>query len=230
MNWLAGDAGVSATRIKLCGMTRIEDLRLAVELGADAIGLIFAARSPRRIDPDRALALREAAGPATVVALMMDNPGEDVSAIVASLQPQCLQFHGGEDDTFCARFDVPFLKAIPMGGVEAGDVPKLLARYPSADGFVFDGHPAGSAGGSGERFDWTRIPYQRIGKPWLLAGGLDAANVGAAIHTARPWGVDVSSGIESSPGIKDHAKMVAFVAAVRAADRELQRLGRTGNP
>jgi len=210
------------TRIKFCGMTRAGDVRLAGELGVDAIGLVFAARSPRRIDLHHALNLRDAATSMTsVVALVMDNPAGEVDAIVQRLRPHLLQFHGSEDDAFCAGFGVPFLKAIPMRDVAAGDVPMLLARYPSAAGFVFDGHAPGAMGGSGERFDWNLIRQQSIARPWLLAGGLDATNVGAAVRGVRPWGVDVSSGIETQPGIKDGAKMRAFVDAVRNAEHDV---------
>jgi phosphoribosylanthranilate isomerase len=217
-----GTAAPERTRIKFCGMTRVGDVRLAGELGVDAIGLVFAASSPRRVGLDQALALRDAAAAMTsVVALVMDNPATEVEAIVQRLRPQLLQFHGSEDDALCARHGIPFLKAIAMRDVTAGDVPALLARYPSAAGFVFDGHAPGAMGGSGERFDWTRLAQQEITRPWLLAGGLDAANVGAAVRGVRPWGVDVSSGIESNPGIKDGAKMRAFVDAVRNAEHHV---------
>ncbi len=220
MTLLATD-GDERTRIKFCGMTRADDVRLAGELGVDAIGLIFAVRSPRRVDLEHALALREVAAPSiAVVALVMDNTMSEIEAIVQRLRPELLQFHGSEDDAFCARFDVPFLKALPMRDVGADDIPALLARYPSAAGFVFDGHAPGKMGGSGERFDWTRLARQHIAQPWLLAGGLDAGNVFAAVRTMRPWGVDVSSGIESSPGIKDGMKMRAFVGKVRSAEQE----------
>jgi phosphoribosylanthranilate isomerase len=210
------------TRIKFCGMTRAGDIRLAGELGVDAIGMVFAARSPRKIDLEHALALREAVAPMlSVVALVMDNPTAEVEAIVRHLRPQLLQFHGSEDDASCARFGVPFLKALPMRDTAADAVPALLARYPSAAGFVFDGHATGAMGGSGERFDWTRLAKHNIARPWLLAGGLDAGNVGAAMRSVRPWGVDVASGIESHPGIKDGAKMRAFIGAVRRAEHDL---------
>ena len=217
------------TRIKFCGMTRVGDVRLAGELGVDAIGLIFAARSKRRIDLNHASTLRGAVAPMlSVVALVMDNPAAEVERIVRELRPHLLQFHGDEDDAFCARFGVPFVKALAMRDVAAADVPALLARYPSAAGFVFDGHAPGAMGGSGERFDWTQLMQQHLTRPWLLAGGLDATHVGAAIRAVRPWGVDVSSGIEAGgienddkPGIKDGAKMRAFVDAVRNAERDL---------
>ena len=222
-----GDSGATRTRIKFCGMTRPGDVRLAGELGVDAIGLVFAARSPRRIDLDHALALRDAvASMCSTVALVMDNPAPEIEAIVHHLRPHLLQFHGNEEDAFCARFGVPFLKALPMRDVAASDVPALLAGYPSAAGFVFDGHAPGEMGGSGERFDWTRLAQHQMARPWLLAGGLDASNVGAAVRAVRPWGVDVSSGIEaggieSAPGIKDGAKMRAFVDAARNAEHDV---------
>jgi len=209
------------TRIKFCGMTRAGDVRLAGELGVDAIGLVFAARSPRCVDLDHAVTLRDAAAPTTsVVALVMDNPVAEIEAIVQRLRPHLLQFHGSEDDASCARHGIPFLKAIAMRDVVAGDVPALLARYPSAAGFVFDGHAPGAMGGSGQRFDWNLIGQQSFARQWLLAGGLDATNVDAAVRAVRPWGVDVASGIESHPGIKDGAKMRAFVDAVRNAEHD----------
>ncbi len=231
MTLLATD-GDERTRIKFCGMTRADDVRLAGELGVDAIGLIFAARSSRRIDLEHALTLREfAAQSIAVVALVMDNSMSEIEAIVQRLRPELLQFHGSEDDAFCAHFGIPFLKALPMRDVAADDIPALLARYPSAAGFVFDGHACGAMGGSGERFDWTQLARHHLAQPWLLAGGLDAANVVAAVRTMRPWGVDVSSGIEyddgrSSPGTKDGMKMHAFVDAVRSAEQEFT----TANP
>ena len=223
MNFLLNDQGAGGrTRIKFCGMTRSDDVRLAGELGVDAIGLIFAARSKRRIDLDQAIALREAAASSLhLVALMMDNSLHEVAVIVRRLQPHLLQFHGNEDDAFCAQFGVPFLKALPMRDVAADAVMALLARYPSAAGFVFDGHVAGAMGGSGECFDWNLVAQRQDARPWLLAGGLDASNVGVAVRAVRPWGVDVSSGIESSLGSKDHEKMRAFVAAVRDAEQEI---------
>ena len=222
MNFLAGEQDAKPrTRIKFCGMTRIDDVRLAGELDVDTIGLIFAARSARCVDLDRALALRDSVAPSlNVVALLMDNSADEVEAIARGLHPHVLQFHGGEDDAFCAQFGVPFLKALPMRDVAAETVPSLLARYPSAAGFVFDGHAPGAMGGSGERFDWSQLSRIHIKRPWLLAGGLDATNVDAAVRAVRPWGVDVSSGIDASPGIKDHRKMRAFVDAVRRADRD----------
>lgn len=207
---------MSHTRIKFCGVTRAEDVRLAVELGVDFIGLILAERSPRRLPPGQARALRalvpEEIG---VVALVMDNPRGEVADIVAGLHPDYLQFHGAEDDAFCAGFGLPFFKAIAMG--DGGDPLEAMAKFPAAHGFVLDGHGAGEQGGSGRGFDWTRLP-KNSGRPVLLAGGLSPDNVAQAVRTAHPWGVDVSSGIEAAPGIKDAAKMRRFIDAVRMAD------------
>lgn len=204
------------TRIKLCGMTRAEDVQLAVQLQVDFIGLIFAARSPRRLTPEQGARLR-ARVPAgiTVVALLMDTPSADILRIIDSVQPDILQFHGSEDDACCAGFGLPFFKAIAMGD-DADPLPRMAA-FPTAQGFVLDGHGTGEAGGSGRRFDWARLPAV-AGKPLLLAGGLGPDNVARAIAIARPWGVDVSSGIEQAPGVKDADAMRRFVAAVRAAD------------
>jgi len=157
-----------------------------------------------------------------VVALVMDQPAHEVQAIVDSVHPDILQFHGQEEDTFCAAFGLPYWKAIGMGG-DAQRGWAEAARYPSAAGWVFDGHAAGEPGGSGRRFDWSllsntarkRAPAAHV----LLAGGLDAQTVSPAIHAAAPWAVDVCSGIESAPGHKDAGKMRAFVAAVERADR-----------
>jgi phosphoribosylanthranilate isomerase len=207
---------VSRTRIKFCGMTRPGDVRLACELGVDAVGLVFAERSPRRLDLDQAMALRSALAPfVDIVALFMDAPAEQVERIVRSLRPQALQFHGDESEAECRRWGIPYLKAISMA--DRVDARSLVARYPSAAGLLLDSHAAGESGGSGRSFDWTRIPSD-IGRPWLLAGGLRPENVGEAMGAVRPWGVDVSSGIESAPGVKDGEKMRRFVEEVRRAE------------
>ncbi|QNP40377.1 phosphoribosylanthranilate isomerase [Lysobacter solisilvae (ex Woo and Kim 2020)] len=205
------------TRIKFCGVTRAGDVRLASELGVDAVGFVFAHQSRRRVEAEEARAMRSALAPfVDSVALFKDNTQEEVREIVRHMRPSLLQFHGSEDDAFCRGFGVPYLKAIAMGGDDESTLP-LRARFPGAAGFLFDSHAPGGEGGSGETFDWARIP-QDPGKPWLLAGGLSAANVFDAVVVTRPWGVDVSSGIELSPGIKDGDLMRRFVEEVRRAD------------
>ncbi len=205
------------TRIKFCGLTRAEDVRLAVELGVDYVGLVFAPHSPRRLLLGQARMLRDLVPEEiAVVALVMDNTRTDIEHLVESLQPDLLQFHGAEDDAFATSFGRPYWKAIAMGGQD-DSVFASLSDYPGANGFLFDGHAAGEQGGSGQRFDWRRMPAS-TDRPFFLAGGLSPENVGLALRTARPWGVDVSSGIESGPGIKDAEKMRRFVDAARDAD------------
>lgn len=211
------------TRIKFCGLTRPGDVRLACELGVDAVGLVFAERSRRRISIEQAALLRHAVPPmVSVVALFMDAPVARVAKVIEAAKPDLLQFHGKEPDAWCRQFGLPYLKAVPMGDrSETGDAPadeaRLFGPYPGAAGFLLDSHAAGEAGGSGRSFDWSRIP-SGLSRPMLLAGGLSPETVGAAIAQAAPWGVDVSSGIEASPGLKDGERMRAFVRAVREAD------------
>ncbi|HBK56051.1 MAG TPA: phosphoribosylanthranilate isomerase [Xanthomonadales bacterium] len=206
------------TRIKFCGFTRPGDVRLAGELGVDAVGLIFAPRSQRRLELSTALAVRAAAPPMlSVVALFMDNTAAEVERVVATLQPHLLQFHGQESESFCSRWGLPWLKAVAMETPNAEQAAlEWIKAYPRAAGFVLDGHAPGGSGGAGRRFDWSKVPP--VHKPWLLAGGLHPGNVGAAIAKLQPWGVDVSSGIERAPGIKDGAIMEQFVIEVRRAD------------
>ncbi|HTM70582.1 MAG TPA: phosphoribosylanthranilate isomerase [Luteimonas sp.] len=211
------------TRIKFCGMTRSGDVRLASELGVDAVGFVFAADSPRRVHPQQARMMRQALGPLVdAVALFMDNSIDEVRKAVRLVRPTLLQFHGDEDDAFCRSFGVPYIKAVAMGGT-APTAASLRARYPGAVGFLFDANAAGAPGGSGHTFDWTRLPSD-LQAPILLAGGLHPGNVFEAVTSVLPWGVDVSSGVESSPGIKDGEKMRHFVEAVRRADCHVEHV------
>ncbi|HEY5849358.1 MAG TPA: phosphoribosylanthranilate isomerase [Lysobacter sp.] len=206
------------TRIKFCGMTRSEDIGEASRMGVDLIGLVFAGRSTRRLGIARAAALRtDIPDGIEAVALFMDNTAAEVSEVVTQVRPSLLQFHGDEDEAFCQSFGLPYLKAIAMGG-EDGQGINWVARYPGATALLLDSHAAGGAGGTGRTFDWSRIPSQ-LGKPFLLAGGIKSDNVFDAVRAVRPWGVDVSSGIESAPGIKDAVRMRRFVEEVRRADK-----------
>lgn len=204
------------TRIKFCGLTRPGDVRLAGELGVDALGFIFVPGSKRSLDPAQAESLRGAVPPLThVVALFMDPDEALVRSAIRALRPTLLQFHGREDAAFCERFGLPYVKTLAMGeGVAAAE--SLATRYPSTDAFLLDGHKAGEQGGQGARFDWTHLPT--LPKPWVLAGGLTPDNVFEAVRQARPFGVDVSSGIEGAPGQKDGERMHRFVEEVRRAD------------
>ena len=207
------------TRIKFCGFTRPGDVRLACELGADAIGFVFAPGSTRRIAAEEARAMRQALAPMVdPVALFADNTAGEVREVIRQMRPSLLQFHGDEDDVFCRGFGVPYLKAVAMGTPIAHEHPAALhSRFPGASGFLFDSHGAGISGGSGKVFDWSRIPVG-VQKPFVLAGGLSAENVFDAIIATMPWAVDVSSGIESAPGMKDGDRMRQFVEQVRRAD------------
>lgn len=204
------------TRIKFCGLTRPGDVRLAGELGVDALGFVFVPGSKRLLTPPQAAALREAVPPLVqVVALFMDAAEDEVRSAVRALRPTLLQFHGREDAGFCERFGLPYVKTLPMGeGVRAAEA--RASRYPSVDAFLLDGHGIGEQGGQGARFDWADLPA--LPKPWLLAGGLTPDNVFEAVRQARPFGVDVSSGIENAPGRKDGERMHRFVEEVRRAD------------
>jgi len=204
------------TRIKFCGITRIDDVRRSVELGIDAIGLVFTRASQRFVGISQARVIRnELPAFVTTVALFMDDEPGWIEEVVASVQPDVLQFHGAESDGFASSFARPYIKAVPMGSV--ADVARHARAYPNAVGLLLDSHARGARGGTGATFDWTRIP-PGTGRHFVLAGGLNAANVAQAIATVRPYAVDVSSGIESAPGIKDAAKMRAFAAEVRNAD------------
>jgi phosphoribosylanthranilate isomerase len=203
------------TRIKFCGMTRVDDAIGAVALGVDAIGVVMTERSKRFAGIERAREIRAALPPlVSMVLLFMDDQPGFIAEAVAAVQPDLLQFHGSEPAQDCARYRVPYLKAVAMA--DRVDLP-LLHLHPQAAGFLLDGHASGEQGGSGKVFDWsTATGFGE--RPIFLAGGLTADNVGAAIRAVHPFAVDVSSGIESSPGIKDRAKMRAFIEAVRAAD------------
>lgn len=209
------------TRIKFCGMTRAGDVRLAAELGVDAVGLIFAAGSKRLLNIAEARVVRAAVPPLVdVVALFRNNSRDEVREVMRSVRPSLLQFHGEEDEAFCAGFQMPWLKAVAMGGNEPVTGKELLQRYPGASGLLLDSHAPGGSGGSGMAFDWSQVPGG-LHRPFLLAGGIGPDNVYEAVTRTHPWGVDVSSGIEHSPGIKDGEKMRRFVEQVRLADQTL---------
>ena len=205
------------TRIKFCGITRAEDAAVAVSLGVDALGFVLVPASPRNIAPDAAAAIRRTLPPlVSTVALIRNAEGAFVREALQVLKPTYVQFHGDEDVAFCESFGIPYFKAVAMADPQ--DLPKLARTFASATALLLDGHAAKRMGGSGLTFDWSRV--QPIDQPIILAGGLKPGNVADGIAQARPYAVDVSSGIESSPGIKDSEKMRAFALAVRRADQE----------
>ncbi len=204
------------TRIKFCGITRIEDARRAVDYGVDAIGFVLTRKSQRFVGLSQARSIRKTLPPfVSTVALFMDDDSSWIEDVIAGMQPDLLQFHGSETPGFADSFARPYIKAVPMGSVE--NLRAYTALYTGASGILLDSHTAGGLGGSGSTFDWTRVPRDP-NLSIVLAGGLRPANVAQAIALVRPYAVDVSSGIELAPGIKDPTKMRGFVEAVRAAD------------
>ena len=208
---------MNRVRSKFCGITRAEDARFAASIGVDALGFVFTQKSRRFVQPEVAARIfRELAPMVTVVALFMDDEPAWVRQVVAITRPHTLQFHGDESAADCASHGLPYLKAVPMATVT--DVASYAAGYPGAAGFLLDAHALGESGGQGARFDWSKRP--QLARPLILAGGLDAQNVGEAIRRMQPFAVDVSSGIESAPGIKDTQRMQAFIDAVRNSQHE----------
>ncbi len=204
------------TRVKICGLTRDSDVRSAAELGADAVGLVFYDPSPRSVEIDQARRLLDLLPPfVTAVGLFVNADPEYVRAVLASVPIDLVQFHGDEPASYCSGFGRPWIKAIRMRpGI---DLIAAERTYPGARGLLLDTYDPGTAGGTGRSFDWGLIPRQ-LGSRVVLAGGLTPGNVAEAIRRVRPWGVDVSGGVESAKGIKDQAAMAAFMLEVRHGD------------
>ena len=203
---------IARTRVKICGITRPEDGVVAAALGVDAIGLVFYPPSPRFVTVETAQQIVAALPPfITVVGLFMNADPAAVQTVIARTPLHLLQFHGDETPGYCVQFGRPYLKAVPMGaGAEVRDYEQ---RFASAAGLLLDSHGGNQMGGTGQGFDWTRIPAERD-KPLILAGGLHPGNVAAAIRQVRPYAVDVSSGVETAKGIKDAELMRAFLRGV----------------
>jgi phosphoribosylanthranilate isomerase len=203
------------TRVKICGITRPQDAVDAAAAGADAIGLVFYPPSPRYLSVERAREIRDALPPfVQAVALFVNADAAQVAQVIGRVHPAMLQFHGEEAPEFCTQFGLPFIKA---GRVAQGvDLLEYLRPFAAASGWLLDAHVR-EYGGVGTSFDWSLVP-PRLERPLVLSGGLTRDNVGAAIRRVRPWAVDVSSGVESAKGIKDAAKVAAFIAEVRNAD------------
>ncbi len=204
------------TRVKICGITQCEDAQLVVEAGADAIGLVFYEKSPRFVSNELAAKISKTI-PAFVsrVALFKDADKQMIESVLQAVEIDLIQFHGSETVGFCEQFSMPYIKALGMKGIET-DAGFLLAnaeKYSSAKALLLDGHAPGEAGGTGETFDWASIAA--VSKPVVLAGGLNPENVKQAIKLVHPFAIDVSSGVENAPGIKDKAKVAAFMKQVK---------------
>ena len=202
-------------RVKICGITRVEDALSCASLGADAIGLVFYVPSPRHVQVAQARAIMAALPPfITTVGLFVDAKIDEVIDILRQLPLDILQFHGNEPPDYCAGFGRPYLKALRVKpGV---DLVQYASAYVGAQALLLDAHVEGVAGGTGQAFDWSLIPKQ-LSLPVILSGGLSQENVAEGIRRVQPAAVDVSSGVEASKGIKDAAKVAAFMQGVRNA-------------
>jgi phosphoribosylanthranilate isomerase len=208
------------TRVKICGVRDRSTAEAAAAAGADALGLVFYAPSPRNVDIETASDIVRSLAPlVTTVGLFVDPSAEQVKAVLERCALDCLQFHGGESAEFCQSFGRPYLRAVSMR--PDIDVSAVVEAHDGARAFLFDAWREGTPGGTGETFAWERIPP--LERPWLLAGGLTPHNVGDAIRHVRPPAVDVSGGVERERGVKDPQLIRAFMAAVRSADREQSR-------
>src|SRR3989344_401366 len=201
------------TRVKICGITRIEDAIAAAQAGADAIGFVFDPKSPRHVHPDQALKITRALPPfITTVGLFVNPAPDSVAAVLSHVPLDLIQFHGNEKPEQCRRYHRLYIKAIHMK--PDVDLREMARLYGDTAGLLLDTYVADVAGGSGQAFDWNRIPPD-LGKPVILAGGLTPEDVAQAGRRVRPYAVDVSSGVEQSKGIKDVNKISAFIEAVR---------------
>jgi phosphoribosylanthranilate isomerase len=209
------------TRIKICGITREDDLKDAVQCGADAIGLVFYEKSPRFISIQRAQQITGATFPfVTLTGLFVNAEADYVRKVLQAVPLDLLQFHGEETPEYCAQFGLPYLKAIR---VKPGlDLVQCAADFAGAQGLLLDAYVEGTHGGTGAAFDWKLIPHE-LSLPVILSGGLHAGNVAEAVKQVRPYAVDVSSGVEAGKGIKDAAKIAAFINEVNKIDLQLSR-------
>ncbi len=206
------------TRIKICGITNIDDAMVCIDNGADALGFVFCEASPRNIELAQAQSIIAQLPPfVTTVALFMDASSDDVRQVLSRVQVMSLQFHGQESEDFCRQFDKPYIKAVAMGSEQ--NLHKQAQKYASSQALLLDSNELGKMGGSGKTFDWNR-KIQQTDKPLVLAGGLSAGNVAQAIKKISPYAVDVSSGVEKSKGIKDHQLVKQFIEQVLQADNE----------
>jgi phosphoribosylanthranilate isomerase len=205
------------SRVKICGITRVQDALLSIDAGASALGFVFYAPSPRYVTPESAQKIIASLPPfITTTALFVNELPETVQHVVDSVQPDLLQFHGDEDERYCLQFNRPYIKALRVKADT--DIALAAAQFSSARALLLDAYVKGLPGGTGERFNWEVIPAQLRSKI-ILAGGLDAQNVANAISQVRPFAVDVSGGLEAEKGIKCPAKINKFMEEVNNANR-----------
>jgi phosphoribosylanthranilate isomerase len=204
------------TRVKICGIREAGHARVAADAGADAIGLNFYRESPRYVAPLAAAQIAASLPPyVAAVGLFVNESAAGVKAILEAVPLDLLQFHGDEDPEFCESFGRPYVRAVRMA--PGTDLIEYAGRFARAKALLLDAHVPGQKGGTGETFDWAGFPRD-FPMPLVLSGGLTARNVGRAVREARPWAVDVSSGVESSRGVKDAGKIVEFIRSVRRED------------
>jgi len=198
-------------RVKICGITRLEDALRAVHLGADALGFVFYSPSPRALSAKQAQTIIASLPPfVTTVGLFVNEDEAVIRTLLDQVALDVLQFHGDESEAGCSRYGRPYIKALRMK--DGADIEKQARQYKSASGILLDSYQQGVPGGTGQAFDWTSIPDLEL--PLILAGGLSSDNVSTAIQTVRPYAVDVSGGVEVAKGIKDQQKMAAFINEV----------------
>ena len=201
------------TLIKICGITTREDAKMACDSGANAIGLVFYPPSPRYVSIEQAQDVVNSLPPFTMsVGLFVNATREEIEQVIEQVAIDIIQFHGDETEAFCASFSRPYIKAVRMK--EGLDLYSLEKEFASARGLLLDAYKKGVPGGTGETFNWDKVPHD-LNRPIILAGGLDAGNVAQAIKIAKPYAVDVSGGVEASKGKKDPQKIIQFVANVR---------------
>ena len=215
-------AGQQRTRVKMCGVTSLADAEEAIRAGVDALGFIFVESSPRHIEPEKARQIIAGLPPFVhFVGVFVDKDGAGVQEIVKYCGLSCVQLHGGETAEYCSRLaaDVSPCKIIKAVRVGSHSVPTDFAPYRDiVQGFLLDTHAADKAGGTGKTFDWGIIDSLSLTRPIILAGGLTPENVGAAIAGVRPFAIDINSGVEKRPGVKDYGKLHALLREVRKAD------------
>ncbi|MGK0248668.1 MAG: phosphoribosylanthranilate isomerase [Oleispira sp.] len=207
---------MSKVRIKICGLTRNQDVQIAVAEGADALGFVLYAPSPRAVTAEQAASLiKHAPAFVTTVALFVDENAEEIYRALDVCNFDLLQFHGDESPEFCRQFNRPYMKAIRVRSAE--DIHRAVQQYPDTKALLLDAYVENLPGGTGQAFDWRLIPELSI--PWVLAGGLNANNVADAVNQVKPFAVDVSGGVEASKGIKDVQKIKDFISEVRNVER-----------